>query len=216
MPAKVVTGEEETVDMSDGHVTHLFIVDQDQLSNEQLQSLLDGGGFKLRIFISGDDFEKHMPGLPAGVILLSLDLPDRGCLDVLRAVKEAREDLPVIAMRKEPQVRAVVKAMRNGVTDFIEKPIAREPLVAALNCAMEILKFARAGAPASSIKARLTPRQFEVLKLLIAGKQNRRVGAALGISERTVEIHRARIMKQLEVKNFAALVRLATKQGIEP
>lgn len=204
------------MDMAEGDLNCVYIVDQDQGSIQRLRDLLATEAFELVTFASGDAFERKLAELPAGIVLLSLDLADRGCLDILDLIRATRAELPVIAMRQQPQVKAVVKAMRNGVVDFIEKPVESQALRDALHSCREKYNGAASAGQGGSIQTKLTERQFEVLKLLVAGQQNRRVGATLGISERTVEIHRARIMKQLEVDNFAALVRLATKQGIEP
>ena len=178
--------------------------------------MLGGDEFTLRIFLDGQSFERTVEELPAGTILMSLNLPDRDCLDTFLFAAECRPDMPVIALLSKPGVPSVVKAMREGVIDFLEKPIDRALLNAALFHATHDFEPDSSWQNRQKMEEVLTKRQFEVLNLLVAGKQNKRIGVELGISERTVEIHRSKIMKQLQVANFATLIRLAIKAGIEP
>ena len=194
----------------------IYLVDHDPLSDARLRDLLAGELFSIRTFLNGASFEAAIEDLKAGIVLLNVRLPDRDDLLLLHHICRHRPDLPVIALCDGPDLPAAVNVMRNGAEFCLAKPIERDLLFTALFELSQMQERTAIRKTAAQIEARLTQRQFQVLKLLLAGLQNKRVGAALGISERTVEIHRSKIMRQLDVDNFASLVRLATQCGITP
>lgn len=205
-------GRKIFAEMAEQVSCRIFIVEHDEAASRQLRRLFDKGEYNTSIFASGDAFEDALRELPVGIVFVSLNLPDRHSHEVLHLLQKRRPAMPVVAMGIEPKVSGIVEAMRSGVVDFLEKPIEESLLGAALARAAERLQLSGV----TDIDSRLTSRQYEVFRLLVSGMKNKDIGAALGISERTVEIHRARIMKQLQADSFASLVRLATKAGIEP
>ena len=202
--------------MKNARKRNLYLVDKTPSSARQLSDLLPGDVYEFTCFTDEAIFEAALDALEAGTILLSVNRSTQESLDLMQAVRDRRPDLPVIALCQTPDLTTAVAAMRKGAVDCIAAPPDREQLTAALRAAEKAEKDPSPYGSAQEIQARLTARQFQVLKLLIRGMQNKRVGKALEISERTVEIHRAKIMQQLEVSNFASLVRLVTKAGIEP
>ncbi len=194
----------------------LYLVDDDPDSGARLRDVLDVDLFTVQNFTDAASFKAALSELSFGIVLLNIKMPDQDDLQLLRHTRRHRLDLPVIALCNRPDMQLAVDVMRNGAEFCLAKPIDRLLLNAALGELAHYNTQAPARMSAKEIETRLTDRQFQVLKLLLAGMQNKRVGVALGISERTVEIHRSKIMRQLNVDNFASLIRLATQCGIAP
>ncbi len=194
----------------------IYLVDHDPASGGRLRDLLDVDLFTVQNFIDATSFKAALAELRFGIILLNIKMPDQDDLQLLRHTRLHRLDLPVIALCDQPDMQVAVDVMRGGAEFCLAKPIDHFLLKDALGELSHYNAQAPARMSAKEIETRLTDRQFQVLKLLLAGMQNKRVGVALGISERTVEIHRSKIMRQLNADNFASLIRLATQCGIAP
>jgi two-component system response regulator FixJ len=150
-------------------------------------------------------------------------VPDYRSIGGLEVQERLRVDgiaLPVIVITGHGDVPLAVRAMKAGAVDFVEKPFVEEAILAAVERALKIgRRDHKVGIAAADAEARLSPlseREHEVLRLLVAGKQNKVIAYELGISPRTVEIHRARVMEKTRARSLSELVRLAIAGGISP
>lgn len=196
----------------------VFIVDDDDAVCESLSTLLDAEGFAVTAFPSATEFLEALKPNHQGCIILDINLPQISGLDLQSMLKERGIDLPIIFLTGFGDVPKATAGLKAGAVDFLEKPVDNEVLLEAVRKALEI------GAQRSGEKARqqevealyahLTPREKEIIVLLARGYSAKQVGRALGISHRTAEIHRARIMEKLGVQSLADLVALAIRIGI--
>jgi two-component system, LuxR family, response regulator FixJ len=198
----------------------LFIMDDDEAVRESLQLLLESAGHRVRSFASGSEFLAAMPSSEDGCLIIDVRMPGIGGLDVQERLRADGIALPVIVITGHADVPLAVRAMKAGAVDFVEKPFAEEAILAAVERALEIGRQQhRVEIETGDAAARLAPlseREQQVLRLLIAGKQNKVIAYELGISPRTVEIHRARVMEKTRVRSLSELVRLAVAGGISP
>lgn len=203
--------------MSWGHESEnlVCVVDDDEVIREVLSAVFDADGFAVETFESGDCFlESTLNGQPA-CVLLDVLMPGRSGLDVLKALNARGAAAPVIMISGSADIPMAVDAIRHGALDFIEKPFDPETIVHRVREALE-RSDAREEAGAQAVVAgvviagseQLTPREREVLGLISGGQSNKEAGRQLGISPRTIEVHRARIMEKLGAKNAADLVRI--------
>jgi two-component system, LuxR family, response regulator FixJ len=191
----------------------VFIVDDDKALLDSLKTLLGLQGFLPRTFDSAAAFLKMAPGALSGCVLIDVNMPGLGGVELLETLKQSGFGLPCIMMTGFGQVAVAVRAMKAGAFDFIEKPFENGALVALIDRAIEAGQAARErDASASDARTRLsnlTPRELDVLRHLAKGEPNKIIAHELGISPRTVEIHRARLMDKLSASSVADVVRLA-------
>ncbi len=140
-------------------------------------------------------------------------MPGMGGLDILRRLKDEGHRLPAIMITGDSDVQMAVRAMKAGAADFIEKPFSREELLASISRALERTPDSAEASDhrnvAATRLANLTKRERQILELILAGHPNKNIAMDLGVSQRTIENHRAAIMKKAGVRSLAALVRLA-------
>jgi RNA polymerase sigma factor (sigma-70 family) len=190
----------------------VFIVDDDPAVRDSLALLLELKGFHTRTFASAEAFlGEYRPESP-GCVVLDLRMPGMTGLELQAELARRDATLPVIVITAHGDVATTRTALRRGAIDFIEKPIDDEALVAAIATALDRDARDRAAAQASASVAerlaRLTRREREVLARVADGKHNREIAAELGISPRTVEVYKARLMEKLQVRRLPELVRL--------
>jgi two-component system response regulator FixJ len=190
-------------------VVHL--VDDDEGVREALTILLTEAGFTVRTHKSGSDFLEVLSAATAGVIVSDIRMPGIDGLELQQRLKAARNSLPLIFITGHGDIQMAVQAIKEGASDFIEKPFDDNTLIEAITAAAK----REASAVASDINgevaerlASLTPREKEVLECLVIGKFNKITAHELGMSIRTVETHRARIMQKMQAKSLSELVRL--------
>ncbi|MGH6894172.1 MAG: response regulator transcription factor [Dongiaceae bacterium] len=191
----------------------VFVVDDDAAIRDSLTLLLEGHGFMVECFESGQDFLDRIGPDRRGCALIDVQMPGMGGLDVQQRLSQTMIALPVVIITGHAEVPIAVKAMKAGALDFIEKPFEADVLLAAIRrgfaaaAARRPIAVERQAARAKI--DRLTSREQEVFHRLAAGKPNKIIAFELGISPRTVEVHRARVMEKLDARSLSEIVRLA-------
>jgi FixJ family two-component response regulator len=191
----------------------VLVVDDDESLQRSLAFLLDAAGLAARTYDRAEEFLAAAAGVPRpACVLLDVRLPGGGGLAVQEELARRGLDLPVIVMTAFAEVSLVVRAFRRGAVDFIEKPFRDDMLLDRVHAAIDLdrLRY-RAWIERSELSSRfqrLTSREREVLDLAASGMPNKCIGYELGISMKTVECHRSKIMQKLNVGSFGELVRL--------
>lgn len=203
--------------MTDSAFT-VFLVDDDAGVLKALSRLLQTRGFEVRRFTSPQAFlADHDTSVP-GCAVLDVSMPDLDGLTLQQALTAGGSQRPVIFLTGKGDIPTGVRAMRAGAIDFLTKPVNDADLLAAVARAQkEDSEIRSANASLNSINARLamlTPREREVMTHVIAGRLNKQIAGDLGTVEKTVKVHRGRVMNKLGVRSVADLVRLAEKAGI--
>jgi two-component system, chemotaxis family, CheB/CheR fusion protein len=191
----------------------IFVVDDDSNVCESIRALLEDDGWIVEAYSTCEAFlEAYHPGRDA-CLLIDGYLPGMSGLELLQRLREAGHRLPAIMVTGNSDVPTAVQAMQAGASDFIEKPVGRDELLASIERALEqsrdSSKLSAWREIAASSIAGLTPRQRQIMELVLAGHPSKNIAADLGISQRTVENHRASIMKKTGTKSLPALARLA-------
>jgi two-component system response regulator FixJ len=190
----------------------IHIVDDDEALADSLKLLLEGAGRQVNLFASGAAFRAALPILAPGCVLLDRRLPDADGVELLGEVTTRRPDLSVILLTGHGDVGAAVRAMKQGAVDFVEKPF--EPRALADRVATILARAAEKHAAVGQARAaairlqKLTKREREVLDALMEGLPYKVAAHRLGISPRTIEIHRANAMEKLEVRAIPEAIRL--------
>jgi FixJ family two-component response regulator len=190
----------------------VFIVDDDAGVRDSLAMLLELKGFRTRTFPGAEAFlAEYRPDWP-GCLVLDLRMPGMSGLELQAELARRGAVLPVVIITAHGDVATTRAALKGGAVDFIEKPVDDEALVAAITAALDRdareRERAQAAAGTAERLARLTGREREVLALVAEGRHNREIAVALGISPRTVEVYKARMMEKLQVRRVPDLVRL--------
>ena len=199
--------------MSDEGLRLVHLVDDDEAIRRSVGFMLKTSGFHVRTYESGDDLLKSASNLEAGCILLDIRMPGMDGLELQAALRDKGIGLPVIIMTGHGDVTLAVQAMKAGAVDFIEKPFEKAVLLSAIDHGLERLRRSAANvdrADEAAVRLQvLTPREREVLDGLAKGLPNKTIAYDLGISPRTVEIHRANLMSKLGVKSLSEALRIA-------
>ena len=191
----------------------VHIVDSDVATCEALSVLFRLEGFQTTFSHNSIDFFAAIQRRSPDVVVLNLEIDSISSANDLRKIKEACTGAPVFMLADEPDVDAAVDAMKSGATDVISKPIDTEKFVRAVREALRRdvhLGAVQGGRRPIEIRGfnQLTPREREVLQLISNGQSNKEAGRDLGISPRTIEVHRARVMEKLGARNTADLMRI--------
>jgi FixJ family two-component response regulator len=191
----------------------VFIVDDDDAVRRFLSGLVQSINLRVEVHASAQDFlDTYEPGCP-GCLLLDVRMPGMSGLELQRELAEQSIDLPVIILTGHGNVPVAVQAMKAGAVDFIEKPFNNELLLDRIQTAVaQSVRVDTGQAKRNEIVGRvalLTPRERQVFDLIVAGESNKGVARRLSISEKTVEIHRANVMKKMRAKSLASLVQMA-------
>jgi FixJ family two-component response regulator len=196
----------------------VYIVDDDPMVRDALSSLLRANGKNVRVFTSGAEFLNFKRDDTAACLILDLKMPGMSGLEV-QSVLSALISIPIIFITGRGDIPSTVRAMKGGAIDFLTKPVDEVVLLSAVEQALRKDCIARREAlEQADLVARyssLTPREQELLPMLVRGLLNKQAATELGITEYTVQIHRGNIMRKMKADSFAALVRLATKLGLE-
>ncbi|HET6365954.1 MAG TPA: response regulator [Pseudomonadales bacterium] len=191
----------------------VYVVDDDASVRKSFGRLLRTAGYQVETFASADEFLAHPLSIEPGCLLLDLKMPGRNGLELQEALVAARKAIPIIFVTGHGDVSTSVRAMKGGAVDFLTKPYSAEDLLEAVERAMaKDKRDRRERAQLTDLQSRaraLTPREAEVLRLVVRGLLNKQVAAELGISEKTVKVHRARVMQKMRADSMADLVRMA-------
>lgn len=197
--------------MSEPKLVHL--VDDDDAVRRSVAFMLKTSGLLVKSYASGNEFLRDARKLEHGCVLLDIRMPGMDGLEVQQEMQKIGVDFPVIIMTGHGDIPLSVRAMKAGAVDFIEKPFEKATLLGAIEeafCSMERTDSGRDRAKSATIRLQaLTPREREVLDGLAKGLPNKTIAYDLGISPRTVEIHRANLMSKLEVRSLSEALRLA-------
>jgi len=191
----------------------VYVVDDDASVRKSVGRLLRTAGLQVEVFASADEFLACPPSDESGCLLLDLQMPGRNGLELQEALVAARRPIPIVFVTGHGDIAASVRAMKGGAVDFLTKPYSVEELLEAVERAMaKDKRDRREQAQLTELESRaraLTPREAEVLRLVVRGLLNKQVAAELGISEKTVKVHRARVMHKMRADSMADLVRMA-------
>jgi FixJ family two-component response regulator len=196
----------------------VFVIDDDTAVREALQSLLRSVGLRVATFASAREFlTSQRPDAPA-CLVLDVRLPGLSGLDLQRELAAVEIDLPIIFITGHGDIPMSVQAMKAGAVEFLTKPFRDQDLLDAIAQALEQDRAARAQrAGLAELRERyeqLTPREREVMGLVVSGLLNKQIAAELGVSEITIKVHRGQVMQKMGAESLADLVRMADKLSI--
>lgn len=193
----------------------VYIVDDDAAVRQSLALLVRSVGLQAESFESGSAFLAAYDPEMSGCLVVDIRMPGLSGLDLQQALKERDCQLPIVFITGHADVAMAVRAMRAGALDFIEKPFRDQELLDRINQALALDETRRAArAEVATIRAQLaglTPREREVMERIVQGQANKVIAIQLGLSERTVEIHRAKVMAKTGVHSLAELVSLVAR-----
>ena len=196
----------------------VFVVDDELSVRKSLSRLLKAAGFHVETFASAKDFLQHGTEQTIGCLVLDVQMPELNGLELQQALAETDPCLPIIFITGHGDIPTSVRAMKAGATDFLAKPFHEKDLLDAIKRAHERSRQElRDKAEADEVRLRLatlTAREHEVLLQVLTGQLNKQIAAALGASEKTIKVHRGRVMHKMKVQSVADLVRLCEKAGI--
>jgi len=190
----------------------VYIVDDDQAIRHAMSLLLKSVDIDHQVFNSADEFLELFTGNDNGCLVLDIRMPGLGGLELQEKLIESDNALPIIFITGHGDIPMAVEAMQKGAFDFIQKPFRDQELLDRIS---EALNTARERQSERALKHdvqervhTLTKREHEVLDLVVTGKPNKIIAHELGVSQRTIEIHRARVMEKMAAKSLAELVRM--------
>jgi len=202
--------------MSDKRLVH--IVDDEDAIRRAASFMLKTSGFAVETWASGVAFMKEVRHVAEGCILLDVRMPEMDGLEVQQALIERGITMPVIILTGHGDVTIAVRAMKAGAVDFLEKPFEKATLLASIESAFQRISAASdivtRAADAELLLGALTPRERDVLEGLAQGLPNKTIAYDLGISPRTVEVHRANLMSKLDVRSLSDALRIAFAAGM--
>lgn len=198
----------------------VFVVDDDSSIRKAIARLVRSAGMDAIAYASAQEYLTSFDADRAGCLVLDLSMPGISGLDLQQALGDATAAPPIIFITGHGDVPATVQAMKRGAVEFLTKPVDECILIDAIRSAIAKDHANRlARAELADIRARLdtlTPRESEVLRHVISGRLNKQIAADLGTVEKTIKVHRSRLMEKLQVRSVAALVRLAARAGTTP
>jgi FixJ family two-component response regulator len=196
----------------------VFIVDDDAAVCRALQRLLESVGLDVTTFGSAQEFLDEFDAGRPGCLVLDVRMPGLSGLDLQDVLNSKNVTIPIIFISAHGDVPVSVRAMKAGAMDFFQKPIHHQTFLDAVNRALaKDAEVRKQESEKDDIRRRvesLTPREREVLNLLVAGLRNKQIAGELGASERTIKIHRARVMEKMEAESLPDLVLMAQAVGI--
>ncbi len=195
----------------------VFIVDDDEAFADSVSVLCQSVGIASQTFESAEEFLEEFVPSWNGCLVLDVRMPRKSGLDLYKELTELGNTMPVIFITGHGDIGMAVSAMKDGAFDFLTKPFSHQELLDRIHTALAGASRERAaGAERAELSTRhqgLTPRESEVFDLVVAGNANKVIASRLGISQRTVELHRAQVMAKMKADSLADLVRMAVAIG---
>jgi FixJ family two-component response regulator len=195
----------------------VYVLDDDLAVRQALSSVIRSTGLRVETFASTEEFLRHQRADAPSCLVLDVQLPDGSGLDLPSALDGRGDSIPIIFITGHGTIPMTVRAMKAGALEFLTKPFREEDLLAAINDALERDRVARRErSEVAALQERLstlTPREREVLDLVVTGRMNKQIAAELGTVEQTIKQHRGRVMRKLGVDSVAELVRLVERSG---
>lgn len=189
----------------------VFVVDDDDAVRSSLRLLLESEGHEVADFPDAEDFLSHYDDDVCGCLITDLKMPGRSGLELQAALRERGSCLPIIMLTGHGDVSSAVQSLKAGAVDFLQKPYTPDQLLSQVSAAVTLSEQqrdrSRERARIAALAAGVTPREQEVLDRVAEGQSNKVIAIELAISERTVELHRARGMKKFGLRSVAELVR---------
>ena len=203
------------------HATPIvFVVDDDISVRESLELLIRSEGWQPETFESAQEFLAHPRALVPSCLVLDVSLPGLNGLELQKRVAVERTDMPIIFITGYGDVPMTVQAMKAGAVEFLTKPFGDNVLLSAIRHALDRSQSALGHEAEMQVLrdcyTSLTPREREVMALVVSGLLNKQAGGELGISEITVKAHRGRVMQKMKADSFADLVKQAARLGVAP
>ena len=196
----------------------VFVIDDDESVRKSLKRLIQSVGFRVETFPSALEFLNRDSHSGPCCLVLDIRMPEMNGMDLQEVLKQMEQKDPIIFITGHGDVPMSVKAMKEGAVDFLQKPFEDTDLINAIRYALEKHKIEISeDSELESIRRRITtlsPREYQVFSMVVKGMLNKQVAFSLGISEKTVKVHRARAMEKMNVDSLAELVQLAVKAGI--
>jgi len=198
----------------------VFVVDDDVSVRESLELLIKFAGWQPETFASAEEFLARPRVETPNCLVLDVSLPDLNGLELQKLIAMDRVDMPIIFITGHGDVPMTVQAMKAGAVEFLTKPIDDDALLSAIKSAVK--RSAAALDDQTELQAlrqcheSLTPREREVMRLVVAGMLNKQIGMKLGISEITVKAHRGKMMQKMKAESLADLVKTAVRLGLAP
>jgi len=198
----------------------VFIVDDDASVCKGLERLIKSIDFKVETFASAEEFIQRKTYRGPSCLVLDVRMPGLSGIDLQKELVKKEISLPIIFITGHGDIPMSVKAMKDGAIDFLPKPFDEKDLLSAIDKAID-RDIQRRKQQAEKVKIQrriniLTPREYQVLRWVITGMLNKQIAYKLGITEKTIKVHRGRVMQKMQVVSVAELVRLAEKCGITP
>jgi RNA polymerase sigma factor (sigma-70 family) len=198
----------------------VFVVDDDISVRESLESLICSTGWQVETFASAQEFLSRPRALAPSCLVLDVTLPDLNGLDLQKRIAVDRIDMPIIFITGYGDVPTTVRAMKAGAVEFLTKPFVTDVLLGAIRNAIERSRAAlESEAEMQALRdsyATLSPREREVMALVVSGLLNKQVAGELGISEVTVKAHRGKVMQKMKAKSLADLVNMNARLCLTP
>ena len=193
---------------------NVFVVDDDASIRESLSVLIRSEGWQPKAFESAQEFLAQPFSVVPSCLILDVSLPATNSLELQKQLAVDRPSLPIIAISDRSDIPTTVQAMKAGAVEFLEKPLRSNALVCAIRHSLELSRAAldheREMRPLRICHASLSPRERQVMRLVVSGLSNKQVGGELGISEITVKAHRGQVMQKMKAKSLPDLVMMAT------
>jgi len=198
----------------------VFVVDDDASVREALERLVRSAGLRVEAFASAEEFLTRPRADAPSCLLLDVQLPNLNGLDLQRRMVDAKAEIPIVFITGHGDIPTTVRAMKAGAVEFLTKPFTDDALLDAIGVAIERSRTAvRRESELRVLRtsyASLTPREREVMALVVSGLLNKQVGGELGISEITVKAHRGQMMRKMKADSLPELVTMAARLGLRP
>jgi FixJ family two-component response regulator len=196
----------------------VFVIDDDASVRDSLGALIRSIGLNVQLFASAQEFLRATRPDAPSCLVLDVRLPETSGLDFQRELADANIEIPIVFISGYQDVPVAVRAMKAGAVEFLTKPVRHQELLDAIQLALKRDRDRRREqAEIASLRERLqalTPREREVLPLLVSGLLNKQIAAEIAVSEAAVKVHRGHLMRKMGAKSLAELVRMAEKLGI--